>query len=286
MTLRLLIGYDGNPSGRQALAYVAPLVRDGTILTTLLTVARNTTITAGLFDEASRIVEGARLEHIGTTGSLYGALVQATRARTFDLAVFGPPGRAWTRLSRWRQRGSLSAALPISSLLVQGEARGITRALICTGGDETVIADARLTAQLARRAAAPATILHVLSQVPLIFGRGTDREQITDAFAATGAPEMKHMRAAADVLKADGVEAAIKIRIGLVVEEIVAELAEGGYDLLVVGAHRSHGLVERLLLEDVTADIVPHSPVPVLVVKTAQKAPGDKEEPRRFLPTS
>ncbi len=275
MTLRLLIGYDGNPSSRQALAYVAPLVRDSTVETTLLTVARSTTITAGLFDEASRLVDGARLEHISATGSLRGALLQATRTRIFDLAVFGPPGRTWTRLSRWRQRGSLSAALPISSLLVQGEARGITRALICSGGDETVIADARLTAQLVRRAAAPATILHVLSQVPLIFGRGTDREQITDTFAATGAPEMKHMRAAADVLSAEGVEATIKIRIGLVVEEIVAELDEGGYDLLVVGAHRSHGLVERLLLEDVTADIVPHSPVPVLVVKTAHSTRGE-----------
>jgi nucleotide-binding universal stress UspA family protein len=68
-------------------------------------------------------------------------------------------------------------------------------------------------------------------------------------------------------LAAHKVEAEIKIRIGLVVEEIVDELATGGYDLLVVGAHRSNGLVERLLLEDVTADIVPQSPVPVLVVK-------------------
>jgi len=37
--------------------------------------------------------------------------------------------------------------------------------------------------------------------------------------------------------------------------------------LLVIGAHRSPGLVERLLLEDVTKDILGQSPVPVLVVK-------------------
>ena len=78
------------------------------------------------------------------------------------------------------------------------------------------------------------------------------------------------MQAAAEVLNAAGVEASIKVRVGLVVEEIVAELTEGGYDLLVVGAHRSQGLVERLLLEDVAADILGESPVPVLVVKATR----------------
>jgi nucleotide-binding universal stress UspA family protein len=130
-----------------------------------------------------------------------------------------------------------------------------------------VIADARLTGRLARRTGARATILHVLSQVPMIFGRGVGPDRITEVFAATGAPEMKHMQAAVAELATHRVEAEIKVRIGLVVEEILDELATGGYDLLVVGAHRSNGLVERLLLENVTADIVPQSPVPVLVVK-------------------
>jgi nucleotide-binding universal stress UspA family protein len=76
------------------------------------------------------------------------------------------------------------------------------------------------------------------------------------------------MNAAVSVLNQAGVQAEIKVRVGLVIDEIVAELQEGGYDLLVIGAHRSQGLVERLLLEDVTADILGHSPVPVLVVKS------------------
>lgn len=103
--------------------------------------------------------------------------------------------------------------------------------------------------------------------MPLIFGRGVSRDRITEVFAATGAPEMKNMQAAVDELATHKVDAEVKIRVGLVVEEIIDELASGDYDLLVVGAHRSNGLVERLLLENVTADIVPQSPVPVLVVK-------------------
>jgi len=270
MTLKLLIGYEGTEGGRQALAYIAPLVKDPTVEVTLLTVARNPAVTAGLFDEAARIIGTAEVEHVATSGSIYAALLQTARAKPYDLVVFGPIGRRWDRWPRLRQRRSLSAALPASSLLVRGHARGITRALICAGGDETVIADAQLTGRLARRTGARATILHVLSQVPLLFGRGASRDRVTEAFAATGAPEIKHMQAAAEVLGAAGVEASIKVRVGLVVEEIVAELAEGGYDLLVVGAHRSQGLVERLLLEDVAADILGESPVPVLVVKATR----------------
>ncbi len=271
MALRLLIGFEGTEWDRQALAYVAPLAADPTMECTLLTVGRNPAGAAALLEEAREIVGGAPLRPIAASGSIYGALLAAARAHPYDLVVFGQVKGTWSRWTRLRQQRSLSADLPTSSLLVRGEPAHTGHALICTGGDETVIEDARLTGRLARRIGARATILHVLSQVPLIFGRGVARDRITEAFAAIGAPEKKHMQAAAAELRSAGVEATIKVRVGLVVEEIVAELAEGGYDLLVVGAHRSQGLVERLLLEDVTADILGESPVPVLVVKTPGK---------------
>lgn len=267
MALKLLIGFEGTQWDRQALAYVAPLAVDPTVELTLLLVGRSPGTTQSLFDEARRIVGDAELRRVTASGSIYASLLEETRANRYDLVVFGEVEGAWSRWTRLRQQRSLSAALPVSSLLVRGEATQIRQALICAGGDETVIADARLTGRLARRTKARATILHVLSQVPLTFGRGIGRDRITEVFAATGAPEMKHMRAAVDELALHKVDAQIKVRIGLVVEEIVDELATGGYDLLVVGAHRSNGLVERLLLENVTADIVPQSPVPVLVVK-------------------
>jgi len=56
-----------------------------------------------------------------------------------------------------------------------------------------------------------------------------------------------------------------KVRHGLVVDEIVDEMSEGTYDLLVLGAHRGEGW-ERFLLEDLAGEIVKHSKVPVLVL--------------------
>ena len=270
MALKLLIGFGGTQRDRQALAYVAPLATDPTVEFTLLTVGRDMAVIPALRDQALRMLGEAEVRQITAVGSLYTVLLATARANPYDLVVFGEVVGVWNRWSQLRQQRSLSAALPTSSLLVRGEATEIRHALICAGGDETVIADAKLTGRLARRTGARATILHVLSQVPVVFGRGLARERIVEAFAATGAPEMKYMQAAVEELGASGVEATIKIRIGLVVEEIMAELATKSYNLLVVGAHRSQGLVERLLLENVTADIVPQSPVPVLVVKTTE----------------
>jgi nucleotide-binding universal stress UspA family protein len=265
--LKLLIYQDGSHASQQALDYVAPIAREAHVTVTILTADADPTRAADMYSRAASRLQVADIRHVNRAEAGDVALINEANAGPYDLAVFGPLRERWSRWLRLGSPPALSAQLPISSLLVRGAARHISRVLICAGGDPTVIEDARLTARLARRTGATATILHVLSQMPMIFGVRTPEERVLEAFEATGAPEVANMRAAVDVLAESDVEAAIKIRIGLVIDEIVAELGEGGYDLLVIGAHRSQTLVERLLLEDVTKDILGQSPVPVLVVK-------------------
>lgn len=266
--LKLLIYQDGAHASQQALDYIAPIAREPQVAVTILTADADATHAADLYSRAASRLQAPMIRHVNRNEAGDTALINEAHAGNYDLAVFGPLRERWSRWLRLGSPPTLSAQLPISSLLVRGTARHISRVLICAGGDETVIEDARLTARLARRTGATATILHVLSQMPMVFGVRTPAERALEVFEATGAPEVVNMRAAADVLARNEVAATIKIRIGLVIDEIVAELQEGGYDLLVVGAHRSQTLVERLLLEDVTKDILGQSPVPVLVVKT------------------
>lgn len=54
-----------------------------------------------------------------------------------------------------------------------------------------------------------------------------------------------------------------KMELGLMVDSV----SEGSYDLLVIGAHRVASALDRILLEDITKDLMNVSPVPVLVVK-------------------
>jgi nucleotide-binding universal stress UspA family protein len=263
MSLNVLLGYDGSQRARQALVYVAPLLRAAGGKLTILTVGRKRALAAELFEDARRALDLPNVEHEAASGSLYSSLVRFATVTSYDVIAYMPPQRGWRR----RRHLSRAAALPSSFLLLQGRLAPIERVLLCTAGDDTVVADARLSAELIRGIGARAEILHTISQVSPAIGRLTSRERITEALAATGTPEIQHMQAAAGVLQAAGVEAEIKVRVGPIVDEIVAELEEGSFDLLVIGAHRARGFVERLLLQDVAADILLRSPVPVLVVK-------------------
>ena len=266
--LKLLVYIDTSRASQHAIDYIAPITRDRDVDVTLLTAMRDPTAAADLFSRTASKLFAPAIRHVHSIEAPDTALIQEAQRGDYDLAVFGPMRERWSRWLRTPSSSSLSAQLPISSLLVRGATSQITKVLLCAGGDQTIIDDARLTVRLARRAQATATVLHVVSQLPMVFGAPSPEDDPTEILAATGTPEIENMNAAVSILRNGGVEAAIKVRVGLVVDEIVGELQEGGYDLLVIGAHRSQGLVERLLFEDVSRDLLGQSPVPVLVVKT------------------
>ena len=267
--LKLLVYIDTGRANQHTIDYIAPPTRDRDVDVTLLTAMRDRTAAADLFGRMAGKLFAPSVRHVHATNAPDAALLHEARRGSYDLAVFGPMRERWSRWLRGTAPSSLSAQLPISSLLVRGASTQITNVLVCTGGDATVIEDARLTARLARRTNASATVLHVVSQLPVVFGAPASSDDPTEALIATGTPEINNMQAAVDVLHDSGINATLRVRVGLVVDEIVAMVQDGKYDLLVIGAHRSQGLVERLLFEDVSKDLLGQSPVPVLVVKTA-----------------
>ena len=50
-------------------------------------------------------------------------------------------------------------------------------------------------------------------------------------------------------------------------EELLEELDTGQYDLLAIGAQRVESPLSRILYEDIAADLLELSPIPVLVAK-------------------
>ncbi len=270
MTLHVLVGYDETAASRNALAYIASLARNGALDVAIVTAANRASTHQRLHELAAGVL-GREPVQYRRDGTLYQALYDSAMAEKPDLVVYGEATRSWSRWTKFQRREPLYAILPMSSLLVRNTSRPGGKVLMCAGGDASILEDAEFTGRLLHTKEAHATILHVLSQMPLIFGSGSPRERVVESFAATGAPEMKHMQAAVDTLATNGIKAEIKIRIGLVVEQVSAELNEGGYDLLVIGAHRSKGLVERFLLEDVAANILGKNLGPVLVVKQTSR---------------
>jgi nucleotide-binding universal stress UspA family protein len=80
-----------------------------------------------------------------------------------------------------------------------------------------------------------------------------------------------NLRRAKESLEKQGVSTELKLRGGSVLEEILNEIREGGYDLVVTGSALSRGL-RTYVLGDVSREVVNRASCPILVVRSREEA--------------
>jgi nucleotide-binding universal stress UspA family protein len=200
-------------------------------------------------------------------GNAQAAILAAARTQQYDLVIFGRLHQPIGRLLPGPRSKVIAQRLEPSVMRVQGRAQPIRRILLASGGDFHTFDDASLAARIARPLGASVTILHVLSQQTVLFEGMPGRRVTVDSFLAGSTPEANTLRDATALLERQGIATTLKGRLGPVLDEITDELNEGDYDLLVIGAHRVASALDRILLEDITGDLLAISPLPVLVVK-------------------
>lgn len=155
-----------------------------------------------------------------------------------------------------------------SVLVVKSDSSELKRLLICTGGQDVSVSVVKLGTQLAQAANAGVGLLHVADPVPTMYtGLETMEETIT-ALLNSNTPLADHMNWCVEFLHQNGVTAELKLRQGIVSEEIVAEAAENAYDLIVVGARTESNFWNDLLLGKVVPQILHNAPCSVLVVRS------------------
>jgi nucleotide-binding universal stress UspA family protein len=120
------------------------------------------------------------------------------------------------------------------------------KTLLCVAGMPFAEAVVQFGGQIARVTQSPLTLLHVIHQEQ-------DR-----------AKGERILTAATDMLPKTPPET--RIRVGNPVEEILTEIHEGDYDILVVGA-RQEVRAAQLLLGSVTQQLIRRAPISVLVAK-------------------
>jgi nucleotide-binding universal stress UspA family protein len=200
-------------------------------------------------------------------GDAQAAILAAAREQSYDLVILGRLHKPLGRLLPGARSKLIAQRLEPSVLRVQGPARPLQRILLASGGDQHTFVDADITMRLAIPLGAAVTLLHVVSQQSLFFeGFGARSSNAVD-FLTSESAEAKTLREAAEWLEQHSVPTQTRQRAGPVLDEILAELRSGSYDLLVIGAHRVTSVLDRVLLEDITGDLLDKSPVPVLVVR-------------------
>lgn len=191
----------------------------------------------------------------------------------FEMIVIGSSaGRGLAKLFMGSTSSRLAKQSPLPLLIVKGRRPGVKKILICTAGERPGEACARWGGRVAAWTGAGVTILHVMSQLALADTSKLEDLQDTAAEAiAQNTREGQHLQREVALAREAGAAAEVtpKLRHGLVVDEILAEIEAGDYDLVVIGAHHppTGDLWRRLLLDDIADQIVHECPKPVLVVR-------------------
>jgi sulfate transport system ATP-binding protein len=185
------------------------------------------------------------------------AVAEEVARRPCDLVILTLPPRDGLEVAEGVLAAGQHHLLLAPDISAGQEAAVPARLLICVAVGEPGKEDVAFTGRLARHLGAEATILTVLPAA-------------ADLQAATQAE--RFLAGSARTLRRLGVPVTTRIRHGAVRDEILAQIAEGGHDLLVLGAPLP-GRDGRIELGGFVGRLLPALPqLPVLIVRSPEAA--------------
>lgn len=273
--MRILLCTDGSPHGQAALSYGALIAQRSPVPATLLGVLEQPTdlvVLENALEEGQRLLEGAPSPQVKIRqGHAAEEILNEAIQEYYNMIVIGARGRRGiTRFLLGSTSERVARHAPVPVLIVQGAQQALRRVLICTAGGNPGFKAVEVGGQVAGLTGAQVTVLHIISQVAATVSLPhellDDLEASAEILMKRNTREGVHLRKALDILSGLDVDSRACVRHGLVVDEILVEVQEGDFDLVVIGAQVAEGLI-RFLLEDVTHQVVANIDRPVLVAK-------------------
>ena len=139
--------------------------------------------------------------------------------------------------------------------------------LVCMGGLGYEVAAENLAVRVAQPSHADLTLLTVVPPIDLDYPEARQMRENWQRLAETDTVAGKSLRRGLESARAAGLNATVKVRNGNVVEEILAEVKEGNYDLLCMGSPLSSNALRQLYTPNVTAEIAETDLVSVLTAR-------------------
>jgi nucleotide-binding universal stress UspA family protein len=201
-------------------------------------------------------------------GDPAGEILAEIDEASYDLVIMGPneaPGLRRYFLGSVTTRVVRRA--PVSVLVAQQARSSLERILICSGGGEIGELVIETGARLAQAFEAQATLLHVVTPVATMYTGLGEIDESLAKLLRTDTPIARNLRQGAEVLDRRAVPAELKLRYGVVADEIVRESDEGDYDLILMGAKKGMVRFKRLMLGPMTKQVIEKSVRSVLIVR-------------------
>lgn len=196
-------------------------------------------------------------------------MFEQTSASAYDLVVVGAPRKRTSGL-HWRAERTYEVikAIPAPVLIATGMREQLKSFVVCTGGKKYIDPAVALTGTFAAALGASVTLMHVMAEPPAIYADLVQMEEDVDALLASGSELGQNLDAQKKKLEQLGVATTIKVRHGIVIDQIFAEVQTAGHDMIVTGSSRARGPLRHYIMGDVTREIVNRATVPVLVSRS------------------
>lgn len=276
--MKVLICTDGSPAAEEGATLVARLGFTPDTEYTLLGVRemdKDRPNLASSMDRMTHTLGGVTpgVRHIIRHGHPADQILTEAQSCTYDLVVIGERGHQpnLPLMKLGSTAGKLARRIQAPLIVARKVPGKIGKVLFCTGGEQPSEETVRLGGGMLTGLVAEISLLHVMSQVFLKPDSPPDDLLDTAETAiARRTREGRLLQKAKKQLSDSGITSPItpRLRHGLVVEEILAEVREGKYDLLVLGAHHKPGQNRwlGLLLDDVADQLLNQAPCSVLIV--------------------
>jgi len=276
--MKLLVCTDGSPAAEQSAMLVGKLGLSRDVELTLLGVVDEHGDAAALeasFDRMAKLLDGAELNIARKIrrGDSYEQILEEAVRHAYDLVVVGGGGQhhGLLHFKVGSTTSKLARKLHTHFLVARNVPTQVKKVLVCTGAEAPAVDTMRVGGMMLAGLTAEVSVLHVMSQISLKPGSVPEELIATAETAiAKNTREGQHLQRAMQQLSQAGIAGPIvpRLRHGLVVDEVLAEVKEGKYDVMVVGAHYQRGQNRWLgiLLDDVTDQLINQAPCSVLIV--------------------
>ena len=202
-------------------------------------------------------------------------IADQTSKTSYDLVIIGA---RWIGATGhyWRSEKTYEVIKTIQPpvLVAIGECKHLKRFLVCTGGKEFIEQAVQFTGKLASAVNASVTLLHVMAEPPALYADLVRLEENVDQLLASKSELGTNLRRQKRELERLGVSAEVRLRHGIVIDQVFEEVRAGDYDLIVTGTSQARGLLRHYIMGDLTRSILNHANCPVLVARAGPPKAG------------
>jgi nucleotide-binding universal stress UspA family protein len=274
--MKILICSDGMPASENAIGLAASLASPLTAEITLLGIAEKSSderpLQEALEKQAQSLrTQNARPDIVVRAGEPVREILDQTSKTNYDLVLVGA---RWTGATGhyWRSEKTYEVIKAIQPpvLVAIGECKHLRRFLVCTGGKEFIEQAVQFTGKLAAALNASVTLLHVMAEPPAMYADLVRLEENVDQLLESKSELGTNLRRQKRELERLGVSAKVRLRHGIVIDQVFEEARGGDYDLIVTGTSRARGLLRHYIMGDLTRSILNQASCPVLVARAGK----------------